>query len=329
MKRNKRIASLVIIAGLVLSLCGCKKNIEPISKSGVALNTSILLTLYDSDDKTILNEAYNMIVKYDNMFSRTNPSSEIYKLNESGKATVSDETLEVIKLGIEYSKASNGSFDISVEPITALWNFSSDNPKVPDSSQLSGALSHVNYENIIINGNEVTLKDPEGGIDLGAIAKGYIGSKVEEFLKSKGIKSAIINLGGNIVCLGSKPDGTNYTVGLQDPFQDRNVYSEKISVSAKSVVTSGTYERFFEENGKKYHHILDTKTGFPYENGIAAVTIISNNAKISDALSTLVFTKGIEEGIAYINSLDDTECMIIENDGTRHYSNAFESYLVK
>lgn len=329
MKRNKRIVSLLIIVGLILSLCGCKKNIEPISKSGVALNTSILLTIYDSDDKSILNEAYNMIVKYDNMFSRTNPSSEIYKLNESGKATVSDETLEVIKLGIEYSKASNGSFDISVEPITALWNFSSDNPKVPDSSQLSGALSHVNYENIIINGNEVTLKDPEGGIDLGAIAKGYIGSKVEEFLKSKGIKSAIINLGGNIVCIGSKPDGTNYTVGLQDPFQDRNVYSEKISVSAKSVVTSGTYERFFEENGKKYHHILDTKTGFPYENGIAAVTIISNNAKISDALSTLVFTKGIEEGIAYINSLDDTECMIIENDGTRHYSNAFENYLVK
>ena len=270
-----------------------------------------------------------MINKYDSMFSRTNKDSEIYKLNEAGKATLSDDTIEVIKLGLQYSESSKGALDISVEPITALWNFTSENPKVPDKEKLQSALSHVNYKNITINGNEVTLNDTEGGIDLGAIAKGYIGGKVESFLRSKGVKSAVLSLGGNIVCIGSKPDGKSFTVGLQDPFEDRNVYSEKVSVSNKSVVTSGTYERYFEENGKKYHHILDTKTGYPYENGIVAVSIICDDAIISDALSTVVFTLGIQEGINYINEINNAECMIIENNGTRHYSNNFEKYLVK
>lgn len=329
MKKNKFTAILLSLSLLTASFTGCQKETKPISKSGVLLNTSVTVTIYDSNDTKLSDEAFEMINKYDSMFSRTNKDSEIYKLNEAGKATLSDDTIEVIKLGLQYSESSKGALDISVEPITALWNFTSENPKVPDKEKLQSALSHVNYKNITINGNEVTLNDTEGGIDLGAIAKGYIGGKVESFLRSKGVKSAVLSLGGNIVCIGSKPDGKSFTVGLQDPFEDRNVYSEKVSVSNKSVVTSGTYERYFEENGKKYHHILDTKTGYPYENGIVAVSIICDDAIISDALSTVVFTLGIQEGINYINEINNAECMIIENNGTRHYSNNFEKYLVK
>ncbi len=296
---------------------------KPITKTGEALNTSVSVSVYDSKDTALLDGCFEVIDKYERMLSRTDPNSEIYALNEKGEADVSFDTLELIKTGAEYGDKTKGKFTIAIEPLSALWNFSSDSPKVPSETDIKEAVKHVDHTNILIEGNHVSLKDKASGIDLGAIAKGYIADKVKEYLLSKGVKSALINLGGNVLLLGSKLDGSDFAVGLQNPFGDRNDYKEIVRASDVSVVTSGTYERTFTENGKTYHHILDPATGYPYDNGLVAVSIISPTSVEGDALSTSCFVLGLDEGMKLIDSLPDVHAVFVTSDGTYHYSDNY------
>lgn len=298
---------------------GTKASAAPMSGTTEALNTSITISIYDSEDKSLLGGCFELIYGYDRMLSRTDKKSEIYTLNEKGSADVSDETLELLKRGIEYSRETGGKFNIAIEPLTSLWNFSSATPKVPADNDIKEALGNLDYSKIDIEGNHVTLPDASYGVDLGAIAKGYIADKVKEYLLGKGVKSALINLGGNVLLVGSKPDGSDFAVGLQDPLGSRNEYKEVVKASDLSVVTSGTYERNFTEGGKTYHHILDPATGYPYENDLVAVTIISKTSVEGDALSTSCFALGLEEGMKFAES-HGVHAVFVTKDGRSHYT---------
>lgn len=296
---------------------------EPISRQDFKLNTIIRITIYDSRDETLLDQCMELCDYYEGLFSRTLPSSEIYRLNHGEFSTVSPETAELIETGLAYSRLSDGAFDISIAPVSSLWDFTSDEKKLPDEEELQKALALVDYRKVHVDGNRVTFEEPGMGLDLGAIAKGYIADRLKEYLKDQGVQSALINLGGNVLCLGSRPDGSPFQIGVQKPFGESSETLMVCEISDQSLVSSGTYERCFELNGKWYHHILNPATGYPYDNGLTAVSIRSDSSLVGDALSTTVFALGQEKGLKLLNRLSEAEGIVITEDLTMHASDHF------
>lgn len=313
--------SVTFFLTISILLTGCNSKKEILSDTKFYFDTAVTITLYDSNS-TILNECFNLCNKYEKMFSNTIETSEISQINNNSKyskfTTVSDETIELINSGILYGKLTNGKFDITIGNLSSLWNFSSDSPKVPEMSNLTDIISHIDYHNIIINGNDVLLSDSKANLDLGGIAKGYIADKLKEYLKSQNVKSGIINLGGNIMLLGSKPDKSDYNIGLQKPFAADDEVIAVVKANDISIVTSGIYERYFYENNILYHHILDNSTGYPVENNLLAVTIISKSSVDGDGLSTSAFIMGIDKGMELIEGIDGIEAVFIDNNYKLH-----------
>jgi thiamine biosynthesis lipoprotein len=215
----------------------------------------------------------------------------------------------------QISRLSEGRFDVSIAPAVALWNFTDDTAAIPEEETLKAAIAFTDYTKISIDGNNVTVP-ANMSIDLGAIAKGYIADMVADFLKDKGVQSALLNFGGNVVVIGQKPDGAPYNVGVQDPDKTRNSSLGVVQVRDLSVVTSGIYERGFDLNGVRYHHILDTDTGMPVQNDLASVTIITNRSHLADALSTACFALGYEKALTLLQQFEDTEAIFINRDRT-------------
>lgn len=343
-RRTVRCLTLITLSTVMLTFIACSKktppnnpseptptvklneDTTPISKSSFKLNTVVSITLYDSQDESIIDEAFQLCDYYENLLSRTKKESEIYQLNEKAhnSYTVSDETKELLTKGFHYSQLSDGAFDLTLEPLTSLWNFGSSEERLPSQDEIKEALTHVGYQYLTLDGNKITFEKDGMGIDLGAIAKGYIADKIKEFLISKDVNSAIINLGGNILCVGEKPDGSAFKVGIQKPFKDRNETIAVVEIRDLSVVSSGIYERFFTVDGKNYHHILNPATGYPYENDLTSVTIISKESVDGDALSTTCFALGLEKGMKLIESLPDTYAVFITSDYELHYTKGFK-----
>lgn len=302
---------------------------DPITETAIKLNTVVTITIYDSQDTSLLDHCMELCDQYEQIFSRTLETSELYRLNHhlledaNGISHLSPELADLISRGLEYGQLSDGRFDIAIGPVSSLWDFTSDDPSVPDDSLIQSALPLVNHQDVILDGQEITFRKEGMQLDLGAIAKGYIADRLKEYLLDAGVKSAIINLGGNVLCVGSRPDGTPFRVGLQKPFADRNETIGTIQVSDLSVVSSGIYERYFEQDGQLYHHILDPATGYPCDNNLIAVTILSRESTDGDALSTTCFALGLEEGMNLIESLEDVEAMFITDDQEIHYSSGF------
>lgn len=296
---------------------------DPISKTAFKLNTVITITIYDSANESLIDDAFALCDAYEAKLSRTQKGSEIYNLNNGISNTVSSETAELISIGLSYGKLSNGAFDITIEPLSSLWDFTSDDAVVPSQDALANAISLVNYQNVSFNSDQVIFSNENMGIDLGSIAKGYIADAMKDFLISKGVTSAIINLGGNILCIGSHPDGTPFEIGIQKPFADHNETIDSIAIQDQSVVSSGIYERFFEKEGTLYHHILNPETGLPYDNELISVTIISDKSVDGDALSTTCFALGLEKGMELINNRSDVKAIFITDDYELHYSEHF------
>lgn len=303
---------------------------EPISATAFKLNTVITVNIYDSKDKNLLNEVMELCDQYEKRLSRTQPSSEIFQLNhqtleqQDGAFILSPETASLISKGLYYGELSNGAFDITIAPVSSLWDFTSEEKKIPSNEDIQTALPFVNYKNVTLNENKLTFAKEGMGLDLGAIAKGYIADKMKEFLISKGVKSATINLGGNVLCIGKKPDNSPFHIGIQKPFADKSETIAVLDIEDKSVVSSGIYERYFEKDGTLYHHILNPKTGYPYHNHLISVTIISDHSVDGDGLSTSCFALGLEKGLELINSLPNVYAVFITDDYQLHYSNNFQ-----
>lgn len=313
----------IILLIICILLCGCSANkSEPISKSGLAFDTFITITLYDTKDEKLLEECFQLCKKYESLFSRTLSTSEIAKINSGSETSfkVSNETAEAIRQGLKYGTISNGLFDITIGSISELWNFKSDSPQLPDDTLIKKALSSINYKDLEVTDNTVILKNRNIKIDLGGIAKGYIADQLKTFLTSKGVKHGFISLGGNVLTIGKKPDGSDFTIGIQKPFAKQNETIAALKISDKSVVSSGIYERYFKINNKIYHHILNPHTGYPFENNLYEVTIISDKSVDGDALSTTCFSLGLEKGMELIESIENTEAIFVTDDYALHYT---------
>lgn len=326
-KKNNIIKTLsAVLTASALLLTGCSgaksstQTDQDLTYTDMLFDTVIKIQILDPADESILDGLKKLCEKYDTMFSATNTDSELYKLNHANGQpfTVSSETANLIQEGIHYSELSGGAFDLTIEPVSALWDFKADKPTVPSSDAIAQAVSHVDYTKVDIQDNTVTLEDPEAGIDLGAIAKGYIADQVKTYLKKQGIKHAIINLGGNVDVIGTKPDGSKYNIGIQKPFDESGEAITSVQLKDQTVVTSGIYERYFKKNGKLYHHILDPRTGYPCENNLYSVSIITDSSTKADALSTTCFLLGYEKGMELIQSMDGVEAIFITDNEKVH-----------
>ncbi len=305
-----------------------------LSKTAFLLNTLVTIQLYDKQEMSLIDGSFDLIRNYEGIYSRTLETSELYLLNHGLVPSlpnkpltykISEEMARILTAALFYSEQSKGAFDLTVAPITSLWDFQASPPALPDKDKLEKALTLINYKNLQLSGTELTYLKEGIGIDLGAIAKGYIADRVKEYLLSHGVKSALINLGGNLLCIGSKPGNKPFHIGIQKPYADRNETIATMEITDQSVVSSGVYERFFELEGRTYHHILDPATGYPYDNGLISVTIISDQSVDGDGLSTSCFALGLEEGLRFIEKIPNTYAVFITEDYKLHYSSGFES----
>lgn len=294
---------------LALSLCGCSvKNSTPQKHSSrfFAMDTFMEITVYSEHDPAAVFEAcQNRVSELDSLLSVHNPSGDLGRLNSSRGTivSVSPETLTVLRAASEICAVSDGAFNIATGSLTELWGFETDSPRVPDQEAVRDLLPLPGPECLAFHENGVSLEKPVS-LNLGAIAKGYCSDDLCRILKENGVTSALLSLGGNISAVGSKPDGSLWKIAVQDP-SDPSGYVGIVSVRDKSVVTSGSYQRFFTENGKNYHHILDPETGFPAESGLLSVTVISDSGTYADALSTCFFVLGISDSLALLDRLPD------------------------
>jgi len=326
------VLSLLILSITILSGCSTSNSTikEPISHTEVVMGTVCTIQIFDSKDTSILDKAFDRLKDLENKVSINKEGTELDKVNEmSGKeaVVVGKDTFSIVESGLYYSKISNGNFDITIGPIVKLWGIGSESARVPSEKEISEKKSLINYNDIVLNNekNSIFLKKPNMIIDLGGIAKGYAADEMKNLLVDNGVKSAMINLGGNLYILGNKPNGNQWKIGIQNPNGSANDTVGNILVNDKSIVTSGTYERFLEVDGKVYHHILDPKTGYPYESDLLSATIISDTSLAGDGLSTSTFALGREKGLEFINSLENIEAIFITKDNEVYLTNGLKN----
>lgn len=341
---RKKISFFLLLVTLLPLLGGCGTNMEPISRTGFYFDTVIQITIYDVKKEQCLDECMQLAESYEKMLSPTVEGSDIWNINHSGgkPVTVSDETAALLNTALTYCEMTEGRIDLTMETVSALWDFHTDEAvsgpaassastvpeissvrptnRVPEQAAILEALGHVDYHNLLIENNTVILLDPKSRISLGFIAKGYIADQLKEYLLSQNIESAIINLGGNLLAVGQRPDGSPFQFGIQMPFEAQGTPITALPVSDRSVVSSGVYERYFYQDDTLYHHILDTTNGYPVQNTLLGVTILSDSSTMGDALSTTCFILGPEEGMRLVESLEDVEAVFITKDYTLHYS---------
>lgn len=322
----KKAPPLLAAILLLLSLASCSspRKDEKLSARGIYFDTIIQIDVWGAKTST-LDECKRICEHYEQLFSNKIETSEISRINASAgtAAEVSSETLELISLALHYCELSDGKFDITIAPLSDLWNFT-DNKEhvVPDAAAIEEARSHVDYRKVLVdeNASTVTLQDPGAKIDLGGIAKGYIADQLKAYLESEGVEHALINLGGNVLTLGAALDGSPFRIGIQKPFDEQNAYIDIVEAEDCSVVSSGVYQRYFKKDGSLYHHILNPETGYPYEGSLLQATVISCSSTDGDALSTCCFALGLEEGSALIESLEDVQAVFVTEDYRLHYA---------
>ena len=319
MKRTV-IISILAIPIILVTLISCSSNREaPYSETYFALGTVCTITLYEKVNDFKFTEAFAVIDKIEAKMSPVISGSELDMINSNAglrAVKVSDETFFVIKEGIKYAEIDNSGFDISIGPLVNIWGIGTENQGVPEESTIKNLLPLVGSENIVLNNGEKSVYLTKKGmsIDLGGIAKGYAADEVKKFLLERGFTKGIINLGGNVLTFGEKSPGVKWKIGVQDPSDKRGNYIGTLTTGASAVVTSGIYQRFFIEDGKRYHHILDPDSGYPVDNSLLSMTIISDSAISADALSTVIFSEGLEKGLSILELSPDTEGIFITKE---------------
>lgn len=287
-----------------------------------AMDTYMTLTAYGENAQEAVEAGIAEIQRLDDLLSTGKETSEVAQINANGGGVLSEDTDYLVKRALDIYQSTNGAFDISIYPVMQLWGFTTGNFAVPSESDLAAKLALVDAGKITLSeeNGQTSISLPEGmEIDLGGIAKGYTSGRVMEVMKSYGIKSAVINLGGNAHVLGNKTDGSQWKVGIQDP-EDENGYLGGVNVTDKAIITSGGYERYFvdEDTGVKYHHIIDPKTGYSANNGLISVTIVSADSTLADGLSTSLFVLGTQDAISYCKehcAEDGFDAIMEDEDG--------------
>ncbi len=327
---------ICLLLGLsLLSACGSGNGMEgqnssdqlKLTREIYAMDTIMNLTLYGFQKEGeelskkelggIMNQAVALVGHLEDLFSVTEADSDISKINAADGApvAVSHETYELLEQCIRYSDITEGFFDVSVYPLVKLWGFTTGEYRVPAEDEIRQVKSQIDYRKIrLSNGAQVQIGKGMQ-IDLGAAAKGYLSQKLMELFRQKGVESAIVSLGGNVQTMGKKEDGSRYRIGIVDPADGTSIYGT-LEVENKAVITSGTYQRYFERDGRTYHHIMDRRTGKPAENGLASVTVITEDGTMGDALATALFVMGEERAVEYQKEHSEIDMILIRKDGS-------------
>ena len=319
----------VLMRMFVLSLTACiaavlatsceEQEPEMISDTQFALGTTCTVQLYGAKQRKHIAPVFELIEEVENKMSVRKDGTEAKRVNEmAGRSPVDvgDKTFTVVEKAKEYSAMSGGTFDVTIEPLVELWSIGSEDQKVPSDGEIEQALKYVDYRKLRLDrrNSTVFLVEEGMGIDLGGIAKGYAADISVDYLLEQGVDYGIINFGGNVYAFGEKYDSESWRIGIQAPGENRGSYVGIAEIRDKAVVTSGKYERYFVQDGVRYHHILSTEDGYPVRNGLASVTVITDRSLDADALSTLLFTLGLDEGIRRAEELEDVEAVFLTEE---------------
>ncbi|MCR4795288.1 MULTISPECIES: FAD:protein FMN transferase [Ruminococcus] len=329
-KRNG--IAIILFSFLFLYSCGKSSNsqvknnkTDPVVRDVFAMDTYMSLKAYGNEAEQAIEDSEKRIFELENELSTTLDSSDIWKLDNSNGESISvcDDTLTLIQKAQEIGNKTDGALDITVYPVLKEWGFTTGDYKIPEKNRLSELLKNVDYNIISVKGNSVFL--PENvQIDLGALAKGYTGDEIMQIMKSHGVTSAIVSLGGNVQALGSKTDGSAWKVSVRDPFDSESDMCI-VDIIGKAVITSGNYERFFYgDDGNKYWHIIDPDDGYPADNGLVSVTVIGDNGLECDALSTAFFVLGYDGTIDYLRSDPKYDVILVTDDKKIYYTDGLE-----
>ena len=328
---------LLTMAIFAFALCSCSetsqsdvsdnKDVPAESTDVFAMDTYMTFTAYGDNAKQALEQATDRVKKLDEMLSTGNENSEIAKLNQTGSATLSDDAAQLMSRSDEYNNKTSGVFDPAVYPLMQLWGFTDQQYKVPDEQSISQMLplidfSRVNYDK---KSREVKFESDGMGIDFGGIAKGYTSAEIMDIFKDNDLVGGLVSLGGNVQAMGKKPDGSLWKIAVQNP--DKNSgFLGILELTDKAVITSGGYERFFEQDGKVYHHILDPKTGYPAETDLQSVTIVSDDGTLADAYSTSLFVMGLDKAIDFWKeNSKDFDAILYTNDDKLYVTKGIEN----
>lgn len=328
MNVRKRWNVLLCFLAAVLLLGACANGTQtaqvsndPAEQTEFLMGTYVTLHIYDEGKEEVLAEGFELVKDLADKITGETTESEISKVNAAAgvePVQVSPEVYEVTKIAHQYAEESDGKFNYAIGPITDLWRIGFDDARKPAQEEIDAALTRIDFRKVEFNDADRSIFLPEAGmmLDLGAIAKGYMTDKVKELFASEGVTTAVIDLGGNVFVMGGSPsrDGAEWNVGVQDPLAPRGQSLGRMEQKDRSIVTSGIYERYLEVDGVVYHHLMDPSTGYPFDNEIVGVSIISDKSVDGDALSTQVFGMGLEKGLAYVNGREDVEAVFITKD---------------
>lgn len=310
-------------------------SVKPLAQTFFIFDTVVTIKIYDSRaTANNFKELEALMKDIDRKISRTNEDSEIHKVNaQAGIAPVevSPDTFGLVQLAVDYARKTDGLLDPSIGPLVSLWNIGHEGAHVPPAADIEAARKLTDYRRIELNPekHEIYLRDKGMQLDLGSYGKGYAADAIYDYLAEQGFSSAIIDLGGNIFAMGSKPGGSTWNIGIQDPSQERGNPIGTVRVEDKTVVTAGIYERFFVEDGKLYQHIIDPRSGYPVDNNISSVTIVTDRSIDADTMDTSLLIMGIEDGLKFAENTPNTEVLFITKDKKLHASPGFKEMLKK
>ena len=319
---NKKLSLTIITMILCISflLTSCKKYDDEItSRTEFMMDTVITIKIYDKIDEKVLDKVFARLKEIENRMSKTIENSDVSNINkQAGKEPVKvhEDLYYVLEKALYFADLTDGAYEPTIGPLVELWdikgNVENELHLIPDDDDIRKAIDKVNYKKLeLLEDDTVLLKEKGMKIDLGGIVKGYAADETKRILSENGVKSAIIDLGGNIYAFGKRPSSEPWRIGIQDPFNIKGNYIGLINVIDNSIVTSGDYERYFEIEGKRYHHIIDSKTGYPSMNELSAVSIITKDSIDGDALSTALFILGTEKSSELLKKIDNADALFI------------------
>lgn len=307
---KRKYLPVLLVCSVLLSGCS-KASEEPQRSSFFAMDTVMEFQVYGEEE--LVAEAQSVIETLEDQVSVTDPDSAVYEINRTGSGTLEEESADLMQKALDMCERTEGAVDISIYPVVRAWGFTTGEYQVPDSQELQALLPLVDYTQIQYDPQSRGVHIPEGmEIDLGSIAKGYAGECAAQLLRDEGVTSAFLNLGGNVQTVGSKPDGSAWNIGIRDPQGENPMMS--LAIRDQAVVTSGGYERYFEQDGETYWHIMDPKTGYPADTGLLSVTIVGDSGGTCDGLSTALFVMGLEKGAELWSRSDDFEAVFVTDE---------------